>query len=57
VYVPQVNDGSKNFPVRLHYTNAADNNAAGTKEQAFQFESDVFTTWFNVETNFVNVNP
>jgi hypothetical protein len=57
VYVPQVNDGSKNFPVRLHYTNAADNNAAGTKEQAFQFESDVFTTWFNVEANFVNVNP
>ena len=54
VYVPQVNDGSKNFPVRLHYTNAADNNAAGTKEQAFQFESDVFTTWFNVEANFVN---
>lgn len=53
VYVPQVNDGARNFPVNLSYTNAAASNAPGLKEQAFQYESDVFTTWFNVEANFV----
>jgi hypothetical protein len=55
VYVPQVNDGARNFPVNLSYTNAAASNAPGLKEQAFafQYKSDVFTTWFNVEANFV----
>lgn len=53
VYVPQVSDGARNFPVNLSYTNAAASNAPGLKEQAFQYESDVFTTWFNVEANFV----
>ena len=56
VYVPQVNDGASGFPVTLSYTNAADGNALGTKEQTFQYQNDVFTTWFNVETNFVNNN-
>ena len=53
VYVPQVNDRASGFPVTLSYTNAADEDALGTKKQTFQFQSDVFTTWFNVEANFV----
>jgi hypothetical protein len=53
VYVPQVSDGARNFPVNLSYTNAAASNDPGLKEQAFQYKSDVFTTWFNVEANFV----
>lgn len=56
VYVPQVNDRASGFPVTLSYTNAADEDALGTKEQTFQFQSDVFTTWFNVEANFVKNN-
>jgi hypothetical protein len=54
VYVPQLNDGSRNFPVTLNYTNAANGDKPGTKNQDFQFQSEVFTTWFNVEANFVN---
>jgi hypothetical protein len=54
VYVPQLNDGSRNFPVTLNYTNAANGDEPGTKNQDFQFQSEVFTTWFNVEANFVN---
>jgi hypothetical protein len=54
VYVPQVkNKGSNSFPVHLHYTNAKDK-AEGTKEFSFDYVDDVFTTWFNVEANFVN---
>lgn len=55
VYVPQVNDGASGFPVTLSYTNeaAAPADKNGTHAERFAFESEVFTTWFNVEANFV----
>lgn len=58
VYVPQVNDGASGFPVTLSYTNeaAAPADKNGTHAERFAFESDVFTTWFNVEANFVKNN-
>ena len=54
VYVPQVSD-AKEFPVTLSFTNAVDA-VAGTHTERFAFENEIYTTWFNVEADFVDSN-
>ena len=55
VYVPQVNNGAAKFPVTLSFTNAVDD-VADTHTERFAFENAIYTTWFNVEADFVDSN-
>lgn len=54
VYVPQVSD-AKEFPITLSYTNAK-NGKEDTYPTRFAFENEIYTTWFNVEADFVDSN-
>ena len=57
VYVPQVSViDAKKFPVTLNYTDAANGNAEYTYTTQFAFENEIYTTWFNVEADFVDSN-
>lgn len=59
VYVPQVKVKVSNevveFPVTLSFTNAVDA-VAGTHTERFAFKNEIYTTWFNVEADFVDSN-
>ncbi len=56
VYVPQVSViDAKEFPVTLSYTNAK-NGKEDTYPTQFAFENAIYTTWFNVEADFVDSN-
>lgn len=57
VYVPQVKVSNElvEFPVTLSYTNAK-NGEEDTYETRFAFENVIYTTWFNVEADFVDSN-
>jgi hypothetical protein len=60
VYVPQVNNRAAEFPefpVTLSFTNAVDAVAdTHTERFAFAFKNKIYTTWFNVEADFVDSN-
>lgn len=61
VYVPQVkvsNEVAEFFPVTLSYTNAKNgkNGKEDTYTTQFAFKNEIYTTWFNVEADFVDSN-